>query len=379
MKVLYFYITNSFEGFLSFNVHIHELIENANRLENVEVVGFRPIVTETVDQAGYLNFYGKFKKMVPRWGKDILAIFSNFAEYRHAVKRIKEEKPDVLLFRYNFMNFYQILLQKRFKLPLVLEVNSPLSDERKRDGDLTFHRIALALEKWGWRSADKIHVVSGALKEILAKDVEADKIFVAHNGVNPEEYQPLTRNENERIRIGFVGSFGKYQGIDVLFEVIPQILDRYENVEFVLIGKGGLYEEYRTFFANSPYNDRVDLKGYVGREDIPQELVNFDISILLDFTEYGSPLKMFEYMMAGTAMILPDRKTIREIVNHGENGMLFTPRNAADFKEKIAEVIEDKVLREKLADAAKQKVMESYTWRHNAQRVTDELRGLLEK
>ncbi len=213
---------------------------------------------------------------------------------------------------------------------------------------------------------------------MLAESIPAEKIVPIHNGANIADYEGLTKEKNDRIRIGFLGSFRKYHGIDVLFEVIPKILDKHDNVEFYFIGKGGSYDYYKSYFKDQPqYDQRVSMVGNVPYEDIPKELVNFDISMMLDFTEYGSPLKMFEYMMAKTAMILPDRKTIHEVLVDGEDVIIFKPRDADDFERAVNTLINDKELRESMAQKGYEKVCSQYTWRHNAETIVNELRKIV--
>lgn len=375
MKILYFYISNNLIGFQSFNVHINEFIEHANMIEGVEVVGWKELAHSKPSKT--MGVYGKVMKYLPRFVKDLLALSSNLSDYLFAVKRIKEVKPDVILFRHNFMNIYQIFLKKRFNIPVMLEVNSPLTYERRVHKDVTLHWLSWLAEKWSWKSADKIYVVSNALKKILEKTVDSQKIIPIHNGGNPSYYKGIVKTPSSRIRVGFVGSFQKYHGIDILFETIPSVLDKYSNVEFCLIGKGVLYEEYKEFFRNKPqYKERVLLKGYVNFKDIPQELVNFDIAMMMDFTEYGSPLKLFEYMLARCSILLPDRETIHEVMEEEEDCLLFKPRDGKDFENQLYRLIEDQDLRNRLAENAYKKVVKSYTWMHNATKVVNELKVL---
>lgn len=379
MKVLYFYISNNFEGFQSFNIHIKELIENANTLEDVEFIGYRPLATSNEKQATTTSLYSKVKRYIPRFGKDLLALWANISEYRYAVKKVKEVQPDVILFRYNFMNVYQLFLKRKFKIPIMLEVNSPISAERKEQDNISLYRISKYLEIYSWKNADKIHVVSDALKKRLSQYVDPGKIIPIHNGGNPKYYQNLVKTESDKIRIGYVGSFQKYHGIDILFNTIPTLLDKYDNIEFYLIGKGGLYDEYKKYFDNQPqYKERVTLRGFVDFEKIPEEINTFDIATMMDFTEYGSPLKLFEYMLAKCCIILPNRETIHEVMAEGEDTLLFEPRNGEDFCRVLSSVIENKNLRNSMAQKAYNKVINNYTWHHNAAKVVAELKQLVE-
>jgi hypothetical protein len=77
-------------------------------------------------------------------------------------------------------------------VPLYLEVNAPLADERDRFNGLGLKRIARATERYTWRSASRVLTVTQVLKDRLAAGgVPTERIEVTPNGTDVERFVEL--------------------------------------------------------------------------------------------------------------------------------------------------------------------------------------------
>ncbi len=84
----------------------------------------------------------------------------------------------------------------------------------------------------------------------------------------------------------------------------------------------------------------------------------------------ASPLKLFEYMAAGKAIVAPDQPNIREVLSDGETALLFDPTVPDAMWEAIRRLASDSMLRARLGLAARAEIgRRDYTWRGNAERV----------
>ena len=75
-----------------------------------------------------------------------------------------------------------------------------------------------------------------------------------------------------------------------------------------------------------------------------------------------SPLKLFEYMAAGKAIVAAGGAGIERIINNGVNGLLVPAGDAQALARGIAEVIENDELRASLGHAARQQAIEKHSW-----------------
>jgi glycosyltransferase involved in cell wall biosynthesis len=87
---------------------------------------------------------------------------------------------------------------------------------------------------------------------------------------------------------------------------------------------------------------------------------------------YASPLKIFDYMAAGRAIVAPDQPNIREILTDGETALLFDPASADALWQTVLRFAGDAALRTRLGAAARLEIeRRRYTWGGNAARLID--------
>jgi glycosyltransferase involved in cell wall biosynthesis len=116
--------------------------------------------------------------------------------------------------------------------------------------------------------------------------------------------------------------------------------------------------------------DRLFFTGVVTRDDVAKVAMAFDIALQPDVTPYASPLKLFEYMAMGHAIVAPDLPNIREVLSHNEDAILFTPGDAKAFSEAVAALAQDANLRRRLGVQAMKNIeVNDRTWRANARRI----------
>jgi len=85
---------------------------------------------------------------------------------------------------------------------------------------------------------------------------------------------------------------------------------------------------------------------------------------------YASPLKIFDYMAAGRAIVAPDQPNIREILTSGETALLFDPAQPAAVWLAVLRLAGDAALRARLGAAAQAEIVRRrYTWAGNAARL----------
>jgi glycosyltransferase involved in cell wall biosynthesis len=87
-------------------------------------------------------------------------------------------------------------------------------------------------------------------------------------------------------------------------------------------------------------------------------------------TPYSSPLKLFEYLQLGRAIVAPDAENIREVLTNGKDALLFDPATDGALEAALFRLCVDPSLRARLGEAARQTIVKrSLTWSRNAQRV----------
>jgi glycosyltransferase involved in cell wall biosynthesis len=119
--------------------------------------------------------------------------------------------------------------------------------------------------------------------------------------------------------------------------------------------------------------DRVTFTGIVEPARVPALLRQARVLALPNpesaiSSRFTSPLKLFEYMAAGRAIVASDLPAIREILHHGIDALLVTPGSAEALAGGIRLLLGDPVLATRLACAAAAAAPE-YSWARRAERL----------
>ena len=110
-------------------------------------------------------------------------------------------------------------------------------------------------------------------------------------------------------------------------------------------------------------NDRIDFMG--GISDIPALLTESDIFVLSTVNPgEGCPVALLEAMSSGKACVASDVPGVRDLIIHGESGLLVPPENASALANAIHQLIENPELRTTMGQAARRRVEQNFTVDH---------------
>jgi glycosyltransferase involved in cell wall biosynthesis len=147
------------------------------------------------------------------------------------------------------------------------------------------------------------------------------------------------------------------------------------GIVFLLVGGPEEHVEALRAHWKLPPEDFVAV-GTVPPVEVPRYLVAADVCLITSpqnefFANETSPMKLFEYMMAGRAIIASDLPSTREVVRHGESAYLVPPSDGEALAEALRVLRDDVTLRRKLGVQAAQDALQ-YTWQARAERILRE-------
>jgi glycosyltransferase involved in cell wall biosynthesis len=109
---------------------------------------------------------------------------------------------------------------------------------------------------------------------------------------------------------------------------------------------------------------------------VPAYIAAMDVAVQPDVNEYASPIKLFEYLATGRAVLAPRKANILEVVEDGVTARLFTPGDAEDLGAAIVRLHADAELRDRLGRAGAELIdARQFHWVGNARRVVELARG----
>ncbi|WP_431282447.1 glycosyltransferase family 4 protein [Humitalea sp. 24SJ18S-53] len=367
MKILYSHRIRSRDGQ---SVHLEAMVASL-RAAGHEVLVVGPA---GFDQAT-LGDDSRMVALVRRW---LPAWVGELAELAYAIPatwRLNQAaagfSPDVIYERANLFHLAGALVARHRGLPLLLEVNAPLAQERARFGNLALRRIAAATEHFNWRRASTVLPVTAVLAAIVAAaGVPASRIVVIPNGIDMADFpEPPPPAEAPEVVLGFVGFLRDWHGLD---RVLRAIAAWQGAPRFVLriVGEGPAREGLEALAAELGIADRLHFTGLAARDGIPALIGGFDIALQPGAVAYACPLKVLEYMAAGRAIVAPDQPNLRELLEDGRTALLFDPADPDGMWHCVLRLGRDAALRQRLGEAARQEIgRRGLTWADHARRV----------
>lgn len=373
MKILFHHRIRSKDGQF---VHMDELIR-ALRDAGHEVVIAGPVVVAENSLGAGPGFVGLLKKYLPQAVYELVEIAYGIYDYARLARAVREHRPDAIYARYNLYTLGPVWARRRFRLPLILEVNAPLVRERTQYSGLALGFLARRFERACWRGADRVVAVTQVLaREIEASGVPPGRIVVMPNGVRPSDYASLPSPEaaksainlDGKLVVGFIGFLREWNGLERLIEWLADSGD--SRCHLLLVGDGPARPMLFERAQRRGVADRVTITGVTGREDIVSRTAAMDVAIIPEVTEYASPLKLFEYLAAGRAIVAPATPNLREILVDGDNALLFSPSDPEALRRTLDRVCADPELRARIGRGARETIAaRRLTWAANADAV----------
>jgi glycosyltransferase involved in cell wall biosynthesis len=318
---------------------------------------------------------------LPRFARELAEYsYTTFGRPKIVAAGVRQD-CDVIYERYAFGNAAGIMAARKLRVPLILEVNSPMVLELSRTRGLSFPRLARSMENWIFRSADRVCVVTEVLREMLVElGVERSRLLVTPNGVHLRQFD-YAAGARERARVelgldvadgdvvlGFVGFYREWHRLDLVLDALTR--PGLARARLVLVGEGPAHADLAERARRLGVEPRVRFAGPRPHERIAELLPAFDVALVPAINPYASPLKLFEYMAAGLPSIAPDQPNLREVLEHERNALLVKPNDAPSLEAALAQLVQDRNLRERLGARARSDVIErDLTWIGNARRV----------
>lgn len=373
MRILYHHRIRSKDGQY---VHLEEMVRALrSQGHRLEIVGPRHVETE--EFGADAGFVAALKRWMPGAAYEALELSYALADYRRLAAVIRRFRPDVIYERYNLYFPSGVWARRRFGVPLMLEVNAPLFEERSKFGGLALPALARRTEQYAWRGADVVLPVTEVLAgRVAAAGVPRERIRVISNGINEEAFANLPSPQQAkralglegRFVLGFVGFMRDWHGLDRVLRFMAEQPRR--DLHALFIGDGPDRARLERIAAELGLADRLTVTGVLGRDRVPAAVAAFDLALQPAVVDYASPLKLFEYLYVGLPIVAPDSPNIREILVPDDNGLLFDPRSDASFFAALSRGLDDEVLRRRLARRARETVEQrGLTWNANARKV----------
>jgi len=301
---------------------------------------------------------------------------SSFYQIFNDVKKIIQKRRPTIIHSHRYKeNILAYLVSRAIKETQLIETHHLLPDltEDMKGPKISFLSwINIILLSRYFRY---IVAVSGYIKEGLENDykISKDKIRMIHNGIEIPRDIPDRRSSDTFI-IGSAGRLVMQKDYPFMIEVAREVLKNTDKIRFELIGSG--VEEGKIKALINKYNMEKEflLRGTMNKvSDFYSGL-----SVYINTSLYeGLPLSVLEAMAYAVPVIAPSVSGLKETIEDGKQGYLISSHSAKDFAQRCLLLHEDRVLRNNMGLAARDKVIKEFSSERMVQQYYNLYVGLI--
>ena len=217
-------------------------------------------------------------------------------------------------------------------------------------------------------------ICQGLGNELAQRGISRRKIQVVYNGINPRDFQPsgdpadplFSGLKNTKKKVGFIGSFFRYEGLDLLVRAFADLVKQRDDILLVLVGGGRCEKEIKALVEEMGMGPHVLMPGRVRHDKVGQAYRAMDVLVYprtpVRLTELVTPLKPLEAMLMEKSALASDVGGHKELIRDGKTGMLFSAGSVDDLKEKLTTLLDDPALRIRLGRSGRKWVLDHHTW-----------------
>ena len=303
-------------------------------------------------------------------------------QFQNHISRVVEvHKPEVIHVASPAQNaLISAKVGHKYNLPVIYEVRGLWHETGVVAGTLDTsskayqHRHFLFVE--AMKRADLVVTLAETMKEeFIREGIPEDKIFIVPNGVDTSKFtpRPYPTHLAERlglgsdsVTIGHIGSIRKLEGLRWLLKAGKMLLSRHPQIKILIVGGGDEVEPLQRLATELGLDSVVHFTGQVPHEDVFDYYALIDIFVIprvrSRVTELVTPIKPYEAMAMGKAVIVSDVAALREIIDDGTTGRICNADDPENLAQKCSALIEDTQLRAELGHRARQWISEHKDW-----------------
>ena len=273
----------------------------------------------------------------------------------------REIRPDIIHAHSPVLNALPaIKVARKLGIPVVYEIRAFWEDAAVDHGSTSEgslrYQATRKLETRAIQKVDHVFTICEGLRaDIVARGIAADKVTVIPNAVDITAFNlasppdPALQQKwglTDKTVIGFIGSFYAYEGLDLLLDALPAIIEQTPDIRVLLVGGGPQEANLRQQAEQLALRDHVIFTGRVPHSEVNRYYNLINILAYprhpMRLTEIVTPLKPLEAMAQGQLFVASDVGGHKELVEHGKTGILFKAGDRQALAQAIVELLNNR-------------------------------------
>ncbi len=253
---------------------------------------------------------------IPFSGSYGSSLFQEIRNYAIVAGHIAEEYPFDVVHAHDWMAYPAgIEAGKRAGKPLVVHVHATEFDRSGGNINTQVYNI----EREGMEAAGKIIAVSNLTRHTIIEKygIPPEKVVTVYNAVEPlteEEKRIFKKGISEKI-VTFMGRITHQKGPEYFVEAANLVLQKMDNVRFVMAGSGDMMEAMVAHAARLGITGKFHFTGFLKGDDVYRMLHMSDVFVMPSVSEpFG--IVPLEAMLANVPVIISRQSGVAEVVHH---------------------------------------------------------------
>ena len=225
-----------------------------------------------------------------------------------------------------------------------------------------------------YRGTPFVVISESTRDDLVARGIDGGQIEVQHPGIRRPEAAALPIAQRAP-NVVYLGRLERYKNVDLLLRALARVAARVPEVALQIVGEGSDRARLQDVAAECGVAQRTRFTGFVGDAERDALLAGARVCVCPSSKE-GWGLTVIEANAVGTPNVTSDAPGLRDSVRHGETGFLVAEGDEAGFAERIAALLLDDGLSERMSVAARS-WSERFDWERAASQMRASLEGAL--
>ena len=305
-----------------------------------------------------LNLFGLFSNI------PILSYCREFFQLRAHLRKLADQYNPQIIHAHSsaLVGLAAIQVGQTRNIPVIYELRSLWEDNNKNvaNNHRLFRQLQQKLETHVIRSASAVIALCDSLRyAAVARGVAEEKIALVPNGGFPC-VNPVTNTQAETINndlkqqlglqaktlLGFVGTFKVQEGLRLLLQALPILLQGFPNLHLLLVGSGPEEDSLKQLAAELGLSGQITFCGKLEHEKLTQYFDSIDLLIYprvsTPLTERVTPLIPLQAMAEGQVVLASDVGGHSAFIKHGDNGYLFKKEDKSALADAVVDVLNER-------------------------------------